>query len=976
MDPIDTAANRMSANLYRANRWMERFAAQVKFAEALAELPDVKAGRWPRLIRDAWAIVNPAVESGKLDRLPKAVRAAEELLAPIGKVAKKYTVLNVGHGHIDMNWMWSWPETVSATNDTCRTMLRLMDEFDDFTYSQSQASVYAIIAEHNPEMLEQIRRRVAEGRWEVTASHWVEGDKNLASGESLARHLLYTRQFVKQQFGLDADDVAIDWSPDTFGHAHTIPSIDSRGGVKFYYMCRGGEGMGAFSQRPHTYPPVFWWQGPDGRRLLVYLETSWYNDTIDEATPLKLVDFASRTGLKSWMNVYGVGDHGGGPTRRDILRLREMNDWPIFPTFRFSTTREFYKLLEAEGERWPVIDRELNYEFTGCYTSQALIKRVNRLGENICLDGELAAALAWRALGSEYPAERLRDAWTNILFGQFHDILPGSGVRATRHYQSALFQNTAATCTSIKTNAYRELAGQVDTSFAAAGVLDEGPTAAQGSLGGGAGLSASKGSLGFATAWGEVSMASSTTEGPRPFVVFNPTASRRDEVVELMIWDSEPKDAPREYRLRGPHGSLLPAQRLEAGTSWEHRFVKLAVPVSVEPMGYASLSIERGAADAPGENAATSKLLTHQPVLCRYMASSRYVLENEHLLVELDAATGGVRRLVDKSTGNDLGCPDDPMAALVYAVERPMGMSSWVRGQVQESFAPEVQVITPLGKGPWLAGFEVTFKINDSEATLRYTLAAGSRRLAMSLRVNWLERGSRETGVPSLSMRFPMALVDAGARYEIPFGSIQRDLSDGQEVPALRWACVAGTCVGGDEAGLALFNDCKYGHSLDGSTLSLTLIRSSWDPDPLPEIGEHEMRLALSPTGAALETGELVQAGADFNHPLIPVATNVHEGGRPSEAGLLEVGPKNVVLTSLRKAADDDAIVIHLLETAGRAVTARVELSGALLGEVVDAEEVDLIERPIEGSLAKVSGQSVSAELGAYGIAALRVKLK
>ncbi|MCX5670635.1 MAG: hypothetical protein NTU94_04865, partial [Planctomycetota bacterium] len=192
----------------------ERFLAEIEFAEGLAARHPDKAKRWTKLIADASALVAKAVASHKLDRLEAAVREAEAALAPIGKVAMTYTVHCVGHAHIDMNWMWSWPETVATTNDTFRTVLALMDEFPDFRFTQSQASVYALMRDYHPALLDRIRERVAEGRWEVAAVHWVEGDKNLAGGESLARHLLYTREFVREVLGLEPDDVRIDWEPD------------------------------------------------------------------------------------------------------------------------------------------------------------------------------------------------------------------------------------------------------------------------------------------------------------------------------------------------------------------------------------------------------------------------------------------------------------------------------------------------------------------------------------------------------------------------------------------------------------------------------------------------------------------------------------------------------------------------------------------------------------------------------------------
>ncbi|MBE3069796.1 MAG: hypothetical protein IMZ66_06130, partial [Planctomycetes bacterium] len=559
----------MAAALGGRHHLAERFLAEIEFTEGLAKLHPDKAKRWAKLADEAVQLVAAAAASGKLDRVQKAVDEAETLLAPVGKVAKTYTIHCVGHGHIDMNWMWSWPETVAVTNDTFLTMLRLMDEFPDFCFTQSQASVYALIQEHNPAMLDRMAKRIAEGRWEVAASHWVEGDKNIGGGEALARHLLYTRQFMRDTFGLAPEDVAIDWSPDTFGHAHTIPTIDARGGVRRYYMCRGG----AFAK-----PPLFWWQGPDGSRILVNLETTWYNDHIGTHNTKALLAFCEKTGLADWMNVYGVGDHGGGPTRRDILRAHEMDAWPIYPHFRLAATRDCYAIYEQQGERWPVIDRELNYEFTGCYTSQAFIKHANRHGENYCLEAETAAALARRAVGREYPTDLIRRSWVDTLFGHFHDILPGSGVRATRDYQLGLFQKTAAATGIVKTESLRAIAAAVNTAFAPAAPVPSDTESM--ALGGGAGRGAMVNGM---------TTAAHVTEGPRAFLVFNPNAWPRDEVVTATLWDVEPAAppaTPKSFIVRTPDGRAVPAQRLAAGDYWGHRFVDVALPVSVGPLGY------------------------------------------------------------------------------------------------------------------------------------------------------------------------------------------------------------------------------------------------------------------------------------------------------------------------------------------------------------------------------------------------------
>jgi alpha-mannosidase len=936
------------------SRPAERLAAELEFAEGLSRLHPDKARRWDKLIREACAAAASAVKSGRLDRLEQGVQAAETILAPVAKVAKQYTVHCVGHAHIDMNWLWSWPETVAVTNDTFQTVLKLMDEFPDFCFTQSQASVYALLAEHNPDLLEAIRRRVAEGRWEVAAVQWVEGDKNIAAGEALARHLLYTRRYLKEIFDLDPEDATVEWEPDTFGHAHTIPTIIAAGGVRHYYMCRGGL---------EKKPPVFWWQGPDGSRVLVNLETTWYLGPLAPKQAAGLLGFCEKTGLKDWMTVYGVGDHGGGPTRRDILRGREMDSWPVYPNFRFATARSYYKILEAEGTRWPVLDRELNFVFSGCYTSQSVIKHATRFGENYCLEAETAAALARRITGRKYPAAALREAWINTLFGHFHDILPGSCVRASRDYQAGLFQKTAATTGIIKTESLRALAARVDTSFAGqAEPASEVPGQESTALGGGPGRGAMIGGM---------STVGHVTDGPRAFLVYNPTAWPRQEVVTATLWDVEAADAvPKSFIVRTPDGRTLPTQRLTAGDYWGHRFVEVAFPVSVGPLGYAAYVVDEGAAPAPAD-----------PVTFRgekwwdTAPTPTLALENDRLSLVFDRLSGGLIQCLDKASGRDLASAANPAAVLEYFVERPHRGTAWIIGDLKSRTGPlPLDYMGMDQRGPYVATIVSRLKIGQSEITITHALKHGHPGLEITLQARWLERGTPETGVPMLRLSVPLALEDARARYEIPFGWIERPHHEGEEVPALRWADATGKQPGGREAGCTLLNDSKYGYSLDGSTLRLTLIRSSYDPDPLPEIGDHTIRMALLPHGKAPAPADLVRQGAAFNHPLLVVATDVHKGDLAAAGAAVTVErADHIVVTSLKAAEDGDSLVFRLMETAGKKTTARIRLAPDLMGTAAEAVETDFLERPLPSSSAKATKDGFSVTVPARGIASVKV---
>jgi alpha-mannosidase len=225
-------------------------------------------------------------------------------------------------------------------------------------------------------------------------------------------------------------------------------------------------------------------------------------------------------------------------------------------------------------------------------------------------------------------------------------------------------------------------------------------------------------------------------------------------------------------------------------------------------------------------------------------------------------------------------------------------------------------------------------------------------------------------------MRFPTRLERAKARYEIPYGTIIRNLNGGEEVPALRFADVLGT-LRGEPAGLLVLNDSKHGHSLDRSTLAITLIRSSYDPDPLPEIGAHSIRLALVPHGKSLTVADMMRLGAAFNHPLQVVSTDLHTGRLgPAGSAIRDVAPRGVVVTAFKRAEADSALILRLLESEGKACTARVELDRGLLGKVVAAHEVDLLERPAPMGTVRLSGQSITVDMKAHGISSVKVRFE
>ncbi|MBA3845824.1 MAG: alpha-mannosidase [Planctomycetes bacterium] len=955
------ALDRLQAEI---RHWIDRFRAEIDFAKALATRLPREAAGWPALIERAERLVGEGLATGDAGRIRSAIESAERQLAEIGTVAKTFTISCSGHAHIDMNWLWGWPETVATTVDTFETVLKLMDEFPTFTFSQSQASVYQIARDYQPDLVERIAARVKEGRWEITAAHWVEGDRNCASGESLCRHLLYTRRYMKEMFGLSPEDITVDWSPDTFGHAHTIPSIDARGGVKHYYSCRTGT---------TDRPAVFWWKGPDGERVLVNREILWYNSEPRPASTAKLLEFFDKTGSRDWLQVYGVGDHGGGPTRRDLRCVVDMNTWPIFPNFRFGTVKAFFARLE-KLPNLPTLDQELNYEFTGCYTSQSGIKKANRVGENLMSEADIAATLAHAVVGRAYPNNVLVPAWRDVLFSHFHDILPGSGVRDTREYNAGMIQRIKAAAGQVRTQSLRALAKGIDTTVGGRFVASTQtlqPEHESTAMGGGAGR-----------ANGEISVAGHIADGPRAAVVFNPTAWKRDEIARVTVWDMDTgptfksmKD--RSFVVRAADGTTVAAQRVGDGHYWGHNFVDLLFPATVGGMGWATYQV----AEAPvGEKPAEpkGKVSAHKQQDGGWGVNNpvgAVTLENDLVKVGFDRATGGICSLVLKATGQEFADAKKPLGVLEYVLERPAGMTAWVLGDTQEQRGLEIEGLDILQGGPHVAIVRAKVKVsNETRFNVDYELQAGSPQVTVSVDGTWLERGWQEKGIPRLQIRFAFALAEAKARYEIPYGSIARNEPAGREVPALRWASVAGIAAG-KSGGCSVLNDCKYGHSLDGSTLRVNIVRSSFDPDPLPELGQQQCRFAIVPFTGEAPAADLARQGAGFNHPLQTVTCDHHAGKVAHAVAAIACAQPNVIVTQLKRAEDDDALILRLVETAGSATTAQVTLTRGVLGSITSAIACDVLERPLADNGVSTAGDRVSVTIPAHGIATVKVAL-
>lgn len=731
------------------------------------------------------------------------VYVIEQSLIHLSTEVKNIEMLCVAHAHIDMNWQWGWHETVQTTLDTFQTMLDLMEKYPEFKYSQSQASCYKIVEEHDPEMLLEIINKVKLGQWEVSASTWVEGDRNMVNGEGLFRHYLYARKYLSNLFDLPERDFNFDFEPDTFGHNANIPEILSKCGIKYYYFCRGYSDLkkGAFR-----------WQAPSGNEIIAYAEPRWYMHTVDGKIFDNVAEFCHDNKLKKYLMIYGVGDHGGGPTRRDIENIIEMQKWPLIPTLKFSTYREFYSHLETLRNDLPILKQEMNFVFDGCYTTQSRIKLANRFSEVAMYNAELYGIISKSQDGETYNKPLLEKAWKNVLFNHFHDILPGSGVTETREYALALFQDTLAIANSSKNKSLRAIASMINLDK----VWPENDR--------GDGLSEGAG-VGTMTRTWNVSQCERCDGKTRIYHVFNSLPYSRNEAVEVSLWDW---NYDKNWILcRSSEGEVIIHQLIsEDSKQWGHNLFRILVDLYIPACGYTTLIVTESDKINP------DAIKDFNP---RLIDNPEFILENDYLKAQF-TITGRLTSLINKSLNKEMIDTQKGGAVFRYADEKGGSMSSWtiwtymsveeldgraefleyIRGNIRQSLK-----------------FQTTFHCSKLVYTI--LLDKDSKHLEYKCEVDWKEFGKLNESIPNL--HFHAALKDKTEHFvnDIAAGIITRPALN-HDVPGLSFI------YGG---GIQLITDCKYGYRGWDNSLSISLIRSAFDPDEHPETGKHYFRFAI-----------------------------------------------------------------------------------------------------------------------------------
>ena len=851
-----------------------------------------------------------ALDRGDQHEFDASLDATLQKLSVLDPVLKKFTVRAVGNSHIDMAWLWPWSETTMVVHDTFTTALQLMNEYPDYLYAHSSAQTYAWMEEKYPDIFDEIKKRVAEGRWEIVGGMWVEPDLNMPDGESQVRQLLIGKRYFKEKFG---KDVRIGWNPDSFGYNWQLPQIYKKSGIDYFVTQKI-----AWNDTTKFPYKLFWWQAPDGSKVLTYFPHDYVN-TMD---PVKIAqdtaDLIPRVpNLDVMMHLYGIGDHGGGPTRFMLDEGKKwMNPAQPFPKVIFSTAQGFFDDVDKEMPRLnlPTWNSELYLQYhRGVFTSQSETKRHNRQSEELLLNAEKFASLAFLT-GAEYPADQLTYAWKKVLFNQFHDVAAGSGISAIyrdadRDYAEVRYIGEESLDNSLKT-----ISNYVDTSGPGAAVM-----------------------------------------------IVNPLAWERTEQVEVTV---RMPDAVNGINVVDSQGhAVLWASDLYDHGSQEHKVRFLAR--NIPSLGYEVYRV------IPAKNGDTPASHLH---------GTDTTVENEFLKLRIDPKTGCITSLVIKRDNFETLTAGTCGNLLQAFQDKPKDYDAWNIDADFEKVhwdILEVQEVRPFTDGSVCSGFAITKKFQNSSINQVIRLCEGVQRVDIVNDVDWHEKHILLKAGFTLAAQSNHATYEIPfGSIERPTSRNTKEEQAVYEVPAIRWADLSDS-----SHGFSLLNDSKYGYDAKDNVLRISLLRSPESPDPHADEGLHHFTYSLYPHDGDWKQALTVRQGYELNYPFIANQVLVHAaaGQNPfadvkksagSRQSFISISSPNVILTALKKSEDNEGLILRFYEWAGKESEIVINSSFTVRG----ASYTDLMENKLPLTvLGGLDGYSIGIHLKPFEIQTIKL---
>ncbi len=776
----------------------------------------------------------------------------------------RITLHLVGHAHIDPVWLWRWHEGFSETHATFRSALDRMKEFPEFIFTASAAAHYEWIEKNDPAMFRQIKQRVKEGRWVPAGGWWVESDLNLVNGESLIRQALAGKRYFQEKLGFDC---RVGFSPDSFGHSAHLPKILAGCGFEGYLYMRPND-----TENPRVPMPVYRWYAPDGSLVIAFRLVWSYNAHSVQGLETKhsrIPQIVAGTPFaRDMFCFYGVGNHGGGPT---IELLKAITAWRKDPSRHrlvFNSMEGFLKVARPKLAVMPEWRDEMQPHALGCLTAEARVKATNRRTEEALLSAEIwssVAEMVTKRVPRRQPMDR---AWKDLLFNQFHDILPGSSVR----------------------QAYADARDQV---------------------GGAAHVAATQAVESIASiAWNV-----DTRGEDAPLLIFNPHPFVFEGVIEtedigfglaagetLALVDA--KGRPTSHQLVAPHTLC---QR-----------VRVAAKVSLPAMGYTFLRQRKVAAgsDKARSSSTRSTIVTTQ----------NQSLKNDALEVSLNRE--GYLSLRDLRSDTEVftnsgGCVplliedhSDTWSHRITRFDKVAGRFEMVDSAVLEA-------------GPVRGRLRVNYRYGNSALRLDYTLGASEPFVGIEAWIDWREQWKMlklalPTGLDAIDTT---AEVPYGTVRRLADG-VEWPMSQWVDIASpkgTRGLAVAndskhGYSAQAGELRLSLLRSPPHAYD-ENTPIDFSNPHLEW-----MDQGVHEFRLALIPHTGDWRDAGVIEIARQLNRPPICLAETFHGGRLPARAGFIECRGAGVYVGAFKPAEKGKGWIVRANEWFGRRTRASFTL--------------------------------------------------
>lgn len=774
--------------------------------------------------------------------------------------ASQYRLHLIGHGHIDAPWLWPWPEAMSVALSTFRSALDHMKENPDLKFTASSAQFYQWVAQADPRMMEEIRGRVQEGRWRVVGGWWNEPDVNIPNGESLARQGLYGQRLFQQLLGRTAK---VGFNPDSFGHPGTLPQILKLQGMHAYVFMRPNP------KEKNLASSLFWWESPDGTRMITYRIPFRYNDEGSVLNKLHRVVSELHEPTKDLMAFYGVGDHGGGPTEQNIQSILDVQKQPGAPTVLFSTPEEYFDEV-TKLANLPVVTDDLQHHSVGCYTAVSDIKKNNRTAEAALATGEKMAALGAAVAGFVYPQADFTSAWEKVLSMQFHDSMAGTALPSHYVVAKGVYGYAQEVADQAIYRAVEKIAWQIPTPDPVSEYL----------------------------------------------VVFNPHAwDARLNVEYELDWSfsstSGKVTAQSNSVLEDERGNKVAHQWTQASTVIHDRKT-LVFQASVPAFGYRQFRLRR-----------VENMLAPLPAL----RATDKELENEHLRVTL--SEDGTVSLLDKDTGMQVFRGSTGGARAAVLDDPSDTWSHDVRAYTRELGAFGNARFRQLESGPLRATIRVRTSYGSSSLQTDWVLYAGSRTLEARVTLDWHEHLKILKFSFPVDVQNPQPTYEIAYGYKLR--RAEGDEDPGQrwiDVSGRRAGGEYGLAVINDAKYGYSVQDNDMRISIVRSPVFAQYQRVL-RPDGeylWQDQGTQTFRVLLVPHPGSWQDAGIVRMAEEFTAPLPVLYQGIHSGNRPQSASFLSVDVPNVVVSVLKKAEEGGDLIIRCYETAGRPAKATLDL--------------------------------------------------